>query len=218
MLNRVDVCRVRHQRSSDAQVRHGRERPRRKRQLLPIAVRRRRRQQHGPAEHHLQRGGAKRVVAELVPLRVRRADRPANTRHLHRDHAEHERAAARRRRWSSPARPGRRCRRSRGRGQTARACENRSPSGSSRSTSADQNGIVAITTAVNPLATYCCGLDDEAVADHVHQEAEQQERSPHRRPRQAARRSRASAPTSARRPPSIEAQPAATPEPFPAPR
>ncbi len=33
--------------------------------------------------------------------------------------------------------------------------ENRSPFGSSRSTRADQNGVVAISTAVNPLATCC---------------------------------------------------------------
>ena len=32
----------------------------------------------------------------------------------------------------------------------------RSPLGNSRSSSADQNGVVAINTAVKPLATYCC--------------------------------------------------------------
>ncbi len=34
--------------------------------------------------------------------------------------------------------------------------EKRSPLGSRRSSSADQNGVVAISTAVRPLATYCC--------------------------------------------------------------
>ena len=68
MLNRVDVRRVRDERTGDAEIGHRRDRARRERELRPIAMGGRRAEQHDAAEDHLQRRRAKRVVAELVAL------------------------------------------------------------------------------------------------------------------------------------------------------